>query len=144
MAQPVKIVITSLQLSLGLMILTGCATLTPPLEPTPGEPTAEMSSTRLMALWSGELQIDGNCVRLGTLTLAFPDEMQVTIQDDTLVLVDGADGSSATWREGQTIAMAGGEVGRNALSESALQDVLSRCGDGSESYWLVGDVGKEP
>ena len=126
------------------LIVTACSNeLNAVPEPSP-TPSPQAVATRLTALLIGELVMADGCLRVndgaddnGYLLVWPPEQHEVSIEGDTVRIVDRLRGKAVVWHIGEIARLGGGEVDPAFLDERTRQNLPEKC---PGPYWLVGDV----
>ena len=125
------------------LLVTACGALTPPptLTPTPST-TPQVFATRLTDQLTGQLVLVGDCLRVlnrgvpgESLLLVFPPGLTASVSRATVLVSDFQDNKEFTWRLGDIVQLAGGNV---PVLDPMLQQLLPK--DCPGPYWLVGGI----
>jgi Bacterial SH3 domain len=113
------------------------ATLTPTASTTP-----QVVATRLTAQLTGRLVLVGDCLRVQnsnvpgeSLLLVFPPGFTGSVSKTTVLVSDFQDKKEFTWRLGDIVTLAGGNV---PTLDPTLQELLPP--DCQGPYWVVGGI----
>ena len=113
--------------------------------PTPN-PTAEIVTIRMTAVLIGELIVSDGCLRVkadnGTsYLLVWPDEQHiVSVEGDTVRIVDRVEGKTVVWHIGEIVRLGGGGGESIEHLDERLRPELPLPANCPGPYWIVGSV----
>ena len=113
--------------------------------PTPN-PTAEIVTIRMTAVLIGELIVTDDCLRVkadnGTsYLLVWPDEQHiVSVEGDTVRIVDRVEGKTVVWHIGEIVRLGGGGGESIEHLDERLRPELPLPANCPGPYWIVGSV----
>jgi len=125
------------------LFVAACGAIAPPATLTPtASNTPQVVATRLTAQLTGRLLLVGNCLRVEessvpgqSLLLVFPPGFTASVGRATVLVSDFQDNKEFTWRLGDIVHLAGGNV---PVLDPVLQQLLpAGC---SGPYWVVGGI----
>jgi len=125
-----------------LLAMTACNTAP---TPTPN-PTAEIVTIRMTAVLIGELIVSDGCLRVkadnGTsYLLVWPDEQHiVSVEGDTIRIVDRVEGKTVVWHIGEIVRLGGGGGESIEHLDERLRPELPLPANCPGPYWIVGSV----
>ena len=125
-----------------LLAMTACNTApTPTPSPTP---QVRIIATRYTALLVGELVMTDGCLRVNSILhsdasylLVWAPEQQVSVEKDTVRIVDHLEGKTVVWHIGEIVRLGGAGGEFKHLDERQRAELPANC---PGPYWLVGSV----
>ena len=126
-----------------LLAMTACNTAP---TPTPN-PTAEIVTIRMTAVLIGELIVSDGCLRVNDVNsgtsflLVWPrGQHTVSVEGDTVRIVDRVEGKTVVWHIGEIVCLGGGGGKSIEHLDERLRPELPLSANCPGPYWIVGDV----
>lgn len=113
--------------------------------PTPS-PTVEVVTIRMTAVLIGELVMTDGCLRVkadnGTSYLLVwpPEQHTVSVEGDTIRIVDRVEGKTVMWHIGEIVRLGGGGGESIEHLDERLRPELPLPANCPGPYWVVGSV----